>query len=97
MKANHLPAEVRLRSRVKRLQYRMDASWIASSPGNPYKCCKFCNIHTPEYYRPVEAGGHRHRTGCPMQGIRKQIAYYYSLMVKITGEVPPYGVMEYLA
>lgn len=32
-----------------------------------------------------------------MRGIRKQIAYYYSLISKITGEVPPYGVIEYLA
>jgi hypothetical protein len=42
MKANHLPAEVRLRSHVKKLQWRLDVAWVDSRPGNPYKCCKFC-------------------------------------------------------
>lgn len=77
MKSNHTPAADRLKQRISRLEARASSSHVPShSKGNPYWMCRYCHIHDPEL--SIQDG--RHFSGCPMQGIQKEIAHYKRLL-----------------
>lgn len=82
MKANHIPTTTRLKARINKLKQLQDNAWVKSpSKGNPYNCCKYCEIHTPQFYSSGP-NGYRHFKNCPMQGIEKQIEHYTFLLKK---------------
>lgn len=81
MKANHIPAKERLQQRIAKLEYSSDEAHVPShsrSSGNPYYMCKHCHIHDPELSIQGD-----HRVGCPLRGVKKQIAHYQRLLVEL--------------
>jgi hypothetical protein len=79
MRANHIPVVERLQNRIQKLQHQMDINHVKSpNKGNPYWCCKVCGIHDPEL--STTKGKHRH--GCNVGGIPKEITYYQMLLDK---------------
>lgn len=86
MRANRVPVIERLRNRIAKLEYRAEAAHVPSdSSGNPYYMCSYCRIHDPQ----VSINNGRHYTGCPMQGIQREIQYYKQLLSFTVAPVVP--------
>jgi len=76
MKANRIPRKDRFQRRIHSLEDREYNAWVKSTPGNPYRKCKYCGVHTPQ------ASISGHHSYCKIKGISKEIAHYYSLMME---------------
>ena len=75
MKANHVPARVRIQRRVSKLQDRLDGCFTRK---RFYPKCKGCGITNVQ----LSIAGGKHHAGCSYQGLEAQILHYQSLGVR---------------
>lgn len=72
MKANHIPVQERLLSRIRKMEYVEADVWV---PKKYYPYCRHCHITNVQ----LSIDGD-HYQGCPIRGWAKQIAYYKMLL-----------------
>lgn len=77
MRLNHIPAKIRIQSRVSKLQDRLDGCFNSK---RFYPTCKGCRITNVQ----LSIDG-RHHKGCAYQGLEAQIQYYQSLLEVLSG------------
>lgn len=78
MKANRVPAEVRIRLRIAALEQRLDEAWLPSSRRHFYPRCRHCEITNVN----LSING-QHYQGCPLRGVDREIAWYRGLLVAL--------------
>lgn len=78
VRANKVPVIDRLKLRIDALLGRIEASHVPIGDGNPYWHCAHCGMTDPQ----ASVAGREHYVGCPIDGLRKQMAHFERLMAR---------------